>query len=59
MKTTEEIKAEIAFQEKEYDKIKGLLDGNSVSEMQRQNYLEVMSRHAARRQALRWVLQKR
>ena len=61
MKSKKEIKEEIAFQESEYDRHRKIADAQNDSEcgkLKRQLELEVMSRHAARRQALLWVIGK-
>ncbi len=56
MKTEAEIREEIEFQEQEYKRVHLLIDVDT-SELQKQEYFSVMSRHAARRQALLWVLE--
>jgi len=55
MKTTEEIEEEIKFQESEYDRLRKLVE-SGISDDKAQMYRETMSRHAARRQALKWVI---
>ena len=57
MKTVEEIKDEITFQESEYDRIDKLTNGDALSDFRKDEYHRVMSRHAARRQALLWVIE--
>lgn len=56
MKRVKKIEAEIKFHQDEYDRIKKLIDDSAMPELKRKDYVEIMSRHAARRQALLWVL---
>lgn len=60
MKTKSEIEAEIRFQEMEYDRTKTIIAseaGKDFSELKKQVYNGIMGRHAARRQALLWVIE--
>jgi len=56
MKTEAEIREEIEFQEQEYKRVHLLIDVDT-SELKKQDYFLIMGRHAARRQALLWVLE--
>jgi len=59
MKTENEIMREIGFQEHEYIRIEKILNselGQKFPELKREQYIEIMGRHAARRESLLWVI---
>lgn len=59
MKKESEIKEEIAFQERQRNKYKILAESQpdtDFGELKRQEYYRVANKHAARRQALLWVI---
>jgi len=56
MKTELEIKKEIEFQRWQFLKHNGLAK-NTSDALKQMNHFEVASRHAARKQALEWVLE--
>ena len=58
MKTIAEIEEEIVFNENEYDRIKKLIEFKSMVGLDREVYLEIMGRHAAKRMILLWVLDR-
>ena len=55
-----DIEVELLFQKNELSRLKKALEvmGDNVSELKRQSLLGVMNHHAARIQALEWVLEK-
>jgi hypothetical protein len=57
MKTEDQINAEIGFQEGEYDRIDRIINEEpEMTEVKKDEYRRIQGRHAARRQALKWVL---
>ena len=56
MKTVEQIEEEITFQLDEIERIKRMLDLVKADSSKRSGYANVMSKHAARAQALKWAI---